>query len=90
MKRIDAPIVRYLNKAQLSKLDVAYHSGVSLATIDKMCRDDNDLLRMKMGTLMQVSMCLGCAAVELFPDLGKRPSTGLLWDRRVFVPKKTR
>jgi hypothetical protein len=88
MQKSDAPIVRLIRKAQLTRADVAYHARVSIPTIDKMCRDGDEVLRMGVGTVMQVSMALGCAAAELFPILVKRPNKGLLWDRGVFVNKR--
>ena len=78
-------MVRLMERAGLSRMDVAYRSKVSLPTIDKMCRDDGWELRMQVGTLLRVSMALGCALAELYPVLAQRPSEGLLWERRVFV-----
>jgi len=86
----DAPLVRLMQRASLSRMDVAYRSRVSLPTIDKMCRDDGYILKMQMGTLLKVSMALGCALAELYPVLAQRPSKGLLWERRVYVAKRSK
>lgn len=88
MKSSNAPIVRLMERASLSRMDVAYRAKVSLPTIDKMCRDDGYLLKMQLGTLLQVSMALGCALAELYPVLAQRPNKGLLWERRIFVRRE--
>lgn len=88
MRDASAPIVRLLFKAQLTRHDVAYHSRVSIPTIDKLCRDGDAVLGMRLSTIMQISLALGCAPAELIPMLAKRPSKGLLWDRGVYIPKR--
>lgn len=90
MRADRSPIVRLMKRASLSRIDVAQRAKVSLPTIDKICRDADDVLTMKLETLMKVSIALGCAACELWPELAQRPDRGLLWERRVFVtPKKS-
>lgn len=88
MKSERAPINRLMERASLSRMDVAYRAKVSLPTVDKICRDGDEVLRMKLETLLSVSMALGCALCELFPELAQRPDRGLLWERRVFVAPK--
>lgn len=87
MRDETSPIVLLLTKAQLTRHDVAYHSRVSLPTIDKLCRGGDAILRMRLSTIMQISLALGCAPAEIIPMFAKRPRAGLLWTRGVYVTK---
>ena len=62
---------------------------MSLETINRLCRrDEEKVMGLKVGTLLRVSMAMGCAPCELVPELAQRPREGLLWERRVFTPPR--
>ena len=83
-----SPLDRFLEAGGITSVVLSAMSGVHMAAIAKLRADDDRLLNLPLSTLIRVAHCLGVAPVELLPMLGKRPRTGMLWDRGVLKREK--
>jgi len=78
------PFQRFLAAGQITRIELAARSGVNLRALKTLADDGEAVYRLPVSTLVRVAVALGCAPVELLPELGRRPRRGLLWDRGIF------
>ena len=83
MARVQPPLLQLLRVSGIRRIEVAAAAGVDPKVIHRLCR--GEFFSMKLETLARVSLALGCAPAELIPELARRPRTGLLYDRGVFL-----
>ena len=73
-----------LAQGPITRIELAARSGVNLRALKVLADDDEAVYRLPVSTVVRVDVALGCAPVELMPNLARRPSSGLLWERGVF------
>ena len=78
------PFQRFLAQGQITRIELAARSGVNLRALKVLADDGEAVYRLPVSTVVRVAVALGCAPVELLPELGQRPRRGLLWDRGIF------
>jgi hypothetical protein len=83
-----SPLARLLGAGGISRMELGARSGVHLHAISKLVNDSEAVFRLPLSTIVRVAVAMGCSVVELLPSLGKRPRTGLLWERGVFRRKR--
>jgi DNA-binding Xre family transcriptional regulator len=80
MTSFRAPLLQILQARGIRRVDLSAIAGVDLKVIHRLCRGDFD--GMKIGTLTRVAGALGVAPSDLVPALLRRPSGGLVRQRR--------
>lgn len=84
-----SPLVMLLKAGRIRRIELAARSGASELLIGRLCRlDPEDLAGMRLDSICKVAAALGCAPAEIIPWLAARPRTGLLYERRVFGPRR--
>ena len=82
--RPNTPLLRLLAAGQITRIALAARSGVNLRAIKTLADDGEAVFRLPISTMFRISVALGCAPVELLPSLGRRASSGLLFESGVF------
>lgn len=73
-----SPLRQMMAATGVSAFDISYVSKLCLKSIGFLLRNDDRVYEMRIKSLVRVALALGCAPVELMPELGRRPRRGLL------------
>jgi hypothetical protein len=85
LKSAELSLPRLLAAGDITRIELAAGSGVNLRAIKALCDHDEAVYRLPVSTVLRISLALGCACVELMPELGRRAKTGLLYERGVLT-----
>lgn len=83
----ESPLAYLLRIGGIRRVDLASRAGMDPATVAPVVRGDARALEKPLSTYIRIAAAMGCSVVELMPELGKRPRSGLLWERGVFRRK---
>ena len=70
LKGAEPSLSRLLAAGGISRIQLAARSGVNLRAIKVLVDRDDALYRLPLSTVLRISLALGCACVELVPQLG--------------------
>lgn len=84
-----SPLCQMIAATGITRFDIAYVSKLSLKSIGFLARNDEHVYEMRIKSLIRVALALGCAPVELMPELGRRPRRGLLHKAGYYSRKRT-